>query len=227
MYLTRLTLNSRSPSVRQDLADCRRMHRTIMSAFPPIDGDARAAHRVLHRIEPQRGDGSLTVLVQSITAPNWAGLPARYIATGYAPEVKVIDPSIAAIGSGMVLNFRLRANPTKKIDTKSGPDGQRRNGRRKKLQGETAQIGWLQRKASLGGFTLLDARRSDEAGEVGYKTLGAATEGEPMKMFFGSVLFEGTLRVTDADKVRRTLVDGIGSGKAFGFGLLSLAPYTR
>jgi CRISPR system Cascade subunit CasE len=43
-------------------------------------------------------------------------------------------------------------------------------------------------------------------------------------MTFGSVLFEGVLQVTDPDGFRETLATGIGSGKAYGFGLLSIAP---
>ena len=39
-----------------------------------------------------------------------------------------------------------------------------------------------------------------------------------------SVLFEGLLQVTDPDAFRQTLIRGIGSGKSFGFGLLSIAP---
>jgi CRISPR system Cascade subunit CasE len=49
---------------------------------------------------------------------------------------------------------------------------------------------------------------------------GAATR---QRLTFGDVLFEGRLAVTDADLFRRTLVQGIGSGKAYGFGLLSVA----
>ena len=43
-------------------------------------------------------------------------------------------------------------------------------------------------------------------------------------MTHSSVLFDGLLRVTDTDAFLRTLVRGIGPGKAFGFGLLSVAP---
>jgi len=39
----------------------------------------------------------------------------------------------------------------------------------------------------------------------------------------GDVLFDGRLVVTDADRFRETLTAGIGSGKAYGFGLLSIA----
>jgi len=43
-------------------------------------------------------------------------------------------------------------------------------------------------------------------------------------MTFGSVLFEGRLTIDDVEKFRETLAIGIGSGKAYGFGLLSIAP---
>lgn len=44
------------------------------------------------------------------------------------------------------------------------------------------------------------------------------------KITFASVLFEGLLRVTNPDAFRSALEMGIGSGKAYGFGLLSIAP---
>lgn len=47
--------------------------------------------------------------------------------------------------------------------------------------------------------------------------------GKP-NLTFGAVLFEGVLRVTDAAAFRAALERGIGSGKAYGFGLLSVAP---
>jgi CRISPR system Cascade subunit CasE len=39
-----------------------------------------------------------------------------------------------------------------------------------------------------------------------------------------SVQFDGILRVSDPDKLHAAIENGIGSGKGFGFGLLSLAP---
>jgi len=43
-------------------------------------------------------------------------------------------------------------------------------------------------------------------------------------MTFGAATFEGILEVTDAEKFRQSLKQGIGTGKAYGFGLLSVAP---
>jgi CRISPR system Cascade subunit CasE len=38
------------------------------------------------------------------------------------------------------------------------------------------------------------------------------------------VVYEGVLSVVDAALARRSLADGIGPAKAYGFGLLSLSP---
>ena len=44
------------------------------------------------------------------------------------------------------------------------------------------------------------------------------------RLQFYAVQFDGVLQVTDADLLVRAVQAGIGSGKGFGFGLLSLAP---
>jgi CRISPR system Cascade subunit CasE len=46
--------------------------------------------------------------------------------------------------------------------------------------------------------------------------------GSPQRL--GAVRFDGVLVVTDRDRFIAAITDGIGSAKAFGFGLLSLAP---
>jgi CRISPR system Cascade subunit CasE len=43
-------------------------------------------------------------------------------------------------------------------------------------------------------------------------------------MTFAAVTFDGLLRIVDADRFRAALVQGIGSAKAYGFGLLSIGP---
>jgi CRISPR system Cascade subunit CasE len=55
-------------------------------------------------------------------------------------------------------------------------------------------------------------------------TGGQRTARSRPRLVFGSALFEGLIEVTDVDLFRQALVQGIGSGKAYGFGLLSIAP---
>ena len=125
------------------------------------------------------------------------------------------------------LRFRLRANPTKRlpllIENRTGKE----RGKRVEIFGEENQLAWLARKAGEHGFRLLaasvnpnvvNARANPEGKVIGWRDRSQP----PMK--FGSALFEGELEITDAEAFKRTLAEGIGSGKVYGFGLLSVAP---
>lgn len=225
MYLSRLLLNPKSRAVCRDLADCQALHRTLMSAFPQVEapGGARERYGVLHRLDLDRRRGRLTLLVQSRIPPDWSHLPGDYLledAEAENPAVKPVAHIYQSIPAGAVFSFRLRANPTRKIDTKTGPDGRRRHGRRVELLLEEQQLAWLARKAQGGGFDLLAVRVSGTAKEKGRKSGPAG-----LSVTVAGVLFEGLLRVIDPDTfVNQTLAQGLGPGKAYGMGLLSLAP---
>lgn len=234
MYLSRLILNLANRAVQRDLADCQQMHRTLMSLFPQTgEPSSRAALGVLFRVEEGRGGTPASVLLQSKVPPDWSRLVPGYAAPPVAGEVnpacKPIGERYATIAKGARLAFRLRANPTKKVDTKSAPDGARRNGRRVILKGEDAQVEWLARKAEESGFALVAVRaRPGAAGgrQTGHRNTEGAG-GARATLTFGAVLFEGELEVTDPVKFRVALAEGIGPGKAYGFGLLSVAPLSR
>lgn len=233
-YLSRLILNPRGPSVRRGLADCHELHRTILSAFPSVRGDARQEFGVLYRLEqPPRDGGALVLLVQSRERPDWSRLPPDFLRAEDGerdnPAMRPLDDAYGSLEAGRVLRFRLRANPTKKINTKSSPEGERRNGQRVPLIGEEARLAWLARKASEAGFRLLAVQGRPETPAVdaghGQKQTGwrPTANGKVAPLTFEAVRFDGSLVVTDADRFRSALASGIGSGKAYGFGLLSIA----
>jgi CRISPR system Cascade subunit CasE len=241
MHLSRLILDPRPREVRRDLADCHDLHRTIMSVFPHLEGDGEAARErlgVLFRVEPSpRAGGPPVVLVQSNVLPDWTRLPMGYLLgpgdSRDNPACRSVEERYQALALGTRLRFRLRANPTKKIDTRSGPNGEQRNGRRIPLAGDDERLGWLARKAATGGFRVLtvreraevpDARTSNLEKIAGWRE-GPDHTGQlaTRKLTFASVLFDGYLEVTDAARFFETLRQGIGPAKAYGFGLLSIA----
>lgn len=246
MYLSRLILNPRSRAVWRDLADCHEMHRTIMSAFPEVskhEGSPREQYGALHRVEIDDRSGVISLFVQASLCPDWSKLEHDYLADTNGemenPASKPVAEQYGSIKPGTILAFRLKANPTRKIDTKTGPDGKRHNGKRVELRREKDQIEWLRRKGQQGGFELLSAKVSPEVPDVkavmepglGKVTgrRGPTREGDKAhRLTLASVLFGGHLRVTDSEKfLNVSLAQGIGSGKAFGFGLLSIAPAMR
>jgi CRISPR system Cascade subunit CasE len=203
MYLTRLALNPRCREVRQDLADSHELHCALLQAFPSAAADGPG--RVLYRVEPPRGEPCFVVLVQSELAPDWSRLkvPADYLLG--PPAVKPFDPVFT---SGQRLCFRLRANPTVK-----------RDGKRRPLLDEREQRAWLDRKGAEGGFRVVRAEVSPEGAACGHKSVPGAT----LTLTHHAVRFDGVLTVTDPGQLRRTVADGLGPAKGFGFGLLSLA----
>jgi CRISPR system Cascade subunit CasE len=238
MYLSRLILNTRNYAVRRDLADCQQLHRTILSAFPQCEmheAGARAQFGMLFRVDTDRANGNLRLLIQSDIIPDWSKLPDGYLAISIEqqednPRCKPIHEIYHSLQPGMRLMFRLRANPTRKIDTKSGPNGEKRNGKRVEVRGEEKQIEWLERKAGECGFQLLSVNLypevpslqiSPESKMSGYRE---RKEGGAARLTFNSVLFDGELTITDPQQFLQALKCGIGSGKAYGFGLLSIAP---
>jgi CRISPR system Cascade subunit CasE len=230
MTLSRLVLNPRSRLVARDLADCQQLHRTVLSAFPDAaGGSARQRFGVLFRIEYCRGAAPV-LLIQSGENPDFSPLPSGYLAQ--PPITKDIAAAWRRIARDSVFRFRLRANPTRKIETKSGPGGARRNGRRVELKTEEEQLKWLARKSRESGFEILSVRAAAEYPDVWVSAEGKVSgsrclpdgAGSRPRLTFASVLFNGKLRVTDMERFRAALERGIGSAKGYGFGLLSVAP---
>ncbi len=226
MYLSKLTLNPRSAQVRAELARPYEMHRTLMNAFPQgkvkVERDDDNAAGVLFRVDRAASprDNRITVLVQSQTAPDWTDLNDKRDARGHAyllqpPESKSFELKLAA---GQTLAFRLRANPTKRLGKGAGDDHHKRVG----IYAEDEQLKWLQRKADAGGFRIVRAMVSREDRIENAEAIRRGEQTHDLKML--SVQFDGVLQVVNAEQLRETIARGIGSGKGFGFGLLSLAP---
>lgn len=222
MYLSLLRFDLRFPGVRRDLFDPYDLHRTVMRAFPSVidpEQDPRSFWGVLYRLEHDRRVPYPTLYVQSRVMPDWSFLDQDALIQDSVPNptTKSVAKAYNRIRSGQTLRFRLRANPTKKIDTKSDESGNRRNGRRVPLLKYEDQIKWLERKAVSHGFGLSDV----------YVAASGAGERQVSRRIGGTfqgVVYEGRLIVRDPDIFRKTLAEGIGPGKAFGFGLLSVAP---
>lgn len=202
MFLSRIVLPE-SVQAARFLADWHQLHDAVLTSCP------RGDERALFRLETpgRRGDQPTAVLVQSDTPPLWT---SRVWPSG--TQFDVPKPISIEVTRGLRLRYRLRANPTVKRKV-NGKD----NGRRDAVTGEERQLEWFQRKAATGGFRVCSCVIVDET-ELEF--------GKPdgRSLTFRSVLFEGVLEVGDAAVFTRTLRVGIGSGKAFGFGLLSIAP---
>lgn len=227
MFLSKLVLNFGNSKARRDVVRAYEMHRTLMNSYP----HARAENRcdLLFRLEPARMRPPI-VLVQTRNTPDWSGLPAGYLLD--PAEYKCLD---LAVSAGQRLRFRLRANPAKRVSAKNQRLGAVMAGKRVGLVTEAQQIRWLLRKGENGGFRIpgqwVDADDLETPGtdqlpnfSVDVVPEGRDRNGKPGHGGeFLAVRFDGTLIVTEAQRFEVTVAEGIGPGKAFGFGLLSLA----
>ncbi|HEV2246963.1 MAG TPA: type I-E CRISPR-associated protein Cas6/Cse3/CasE [Terriglobia bacterium] len=176
----------------------------------------------LYRIDPGR-QGRAVILVQSATKPDWeyAFHNAQYLLAA-PPQVKTYDPSFKA---GQRLRFRLIANPTRRLSKNSlGPDGrpvEKGIGKRVPVPADRL-LEWLYCRAEKAGFSV---DKDSATISPGYLYFKKSRDGDEARL--RSVRYDGLLSVTDPACFRETMAQGIGHGKAFGFGLLSVASVAR
>lgn len=168
----------------------------------------------LFRVDPLPG-GRGMILVQSAIAPDWdyAFHNAGYLLAA-RPECKSLEPDFSA---GQRLRFRLAANPTRRLSKRS-PDAKEESvGKRVPVPTEQL-LDWLDRRGKSGGFLIT---KDSTTIQLGYNYINKrGHNGQRLR----SVRYDGVLKVTDSASFHETIISGIGSGKAFGFGLLSVAP---
>ncbi len=231
MYLSRLIPNPENREARQDIADVGQLHKTISHAFPelPPDSEFFNHYGILYRVDINQKTGVPSVLVQSNTKPDWEYLMEKDKYLLSPPDCKPVSDQYSTLHEGQTLVFRLRANVTKKIDTKTLSDGKRRNGKRVPLRTSEEQIKWLARKGNEGGFEILEVSVDKDVYDIRIMPerdieFEKKNKAKEHKVTYGSILFEGRLKITNSELFRQTLINGIGSAKSFGFGLLSIAP---
>lgn len=201
MYLTRLRLDPRSVQARRDLANPYDMHRTLVRAF--VTGDHEKPPRFLWRLEPVSSWSEPVLLVQSDREGDWSALDILQNYLKKQAETKFLDWQ-GLLHANSCYRFRLCANPTVT-----------RNGKRYGLPSEEAQLQWLTRQGERASFRI-------ETGLVISSDV-LKTRKANIEISLQRAYFEGILQVVDPMRMTDALVAGIGPGKAFGCGLLSIA----
>jgi CRISPR system Cascade subunit CasE len=218
-YLTRVFLDYEAAAMRR-IHDAYDWHQRVWDAFPHLDrhrNDRRppgTPRFFLTRLDEDERRGGYRLYVLSPTVPvrpawcpddegNWATkrIGARFL-------------------EGTRYRFSLRANPTKKV-TPKGADGLHQGqGKRVRLLDIADLRVWMERKAEAGGFVLLPGTLRITPRGLEHFSI----EKERRLGTLGAVDFGGLLRVRDQNAFKDAFANGIGSAKAFGFGLLVIVP---
>ncbi|MFF1497208.1 type I-E CRISPR-associated protein Cas6/Cse3/CasE [Streptomyces sp. NPDC058304] len=207
--LARIRLNLHSRAVNRDLRDATEMHRTLMKLVPDGLGDsARMRSGLLYRLDAT--ENATTLLVQASAALTADRLPADYGEI----EVKDLGPMFEALRPGLGVRYRIAVNPAKR--ERLPVEEKNKRGSVVPLSGPDADQWWTRRatEAGLQLKTLLPTPL-DPARRRG---------GPPLR--HSLVRYDGTASVTDPLALTTALLSGIGRGKPYGAGLLTLAPAT-
>lgn len=215
MYLSRVALDLTKRATMLALQNPAMIHGAVERSFEP------RAERSLWRIDELGGRRYLLLLSKEL--PELSALAAQF-GTQDAPETRDYSPLLARITPGSRWQFRLHANPT----YSSGGDGkrgkvhactlvQKPESARPGAPEPKTQTGWLLHQAETHGFSV----RADEFGVKRIQWYAFGKESGAQVKLLG-VTYEGILTVTDADRFRQALVGGIGRGKAYGLGLLTV-----
>ena len=201
MYLSKIIVSWQNARNPYDI------HKVLWKMFPGRPDDCRD---FLFRIERQQKDLGTDILMQSAQSPNQGSRTSLITALREYP---------LSIKKGYRLRFRLRANPTKKINDEKGRLDPR--GRIKKcripLIREEDQQAWLQRKFAL--VCSIEMLNIQMEAPLYFRKKKEQRAGK-----IQPVLFDGILHVNAPDSLVDKIAKGIGPAKAFGCGLLSIAP---
>lgn len=196
MYLIKAEMDRNLPEVRAALTDCQKMHQLITKLF---DTD-RKSSQILYRIN----------LVQNkLNIYMYANKPANNNHRYYIQQ-KDISSWLDDMTAGKTLGFDIIASPSKKIKI-----GDKKNSRRRLLQEPAERQTWLERKAKMHGFEILHAEEQENVHTTGRHAIDNGGT-----MDHDAYHYQGMLRITDANAFRKALREGIGPGKAYGFGMM-------
>jgi CRISPR system Cascade subunit CasE len=253
MYLTRFRINTARPGARRLLSSPQSLHAAVMSSFPgllPADSGNSGAPRVLWRLD-HNGRAEVFLYVVSPARPDLTHLveQAGWPAAAADPDTpgwqsRPYAPFLDRLTEGDTWAFRLTANPVHDIRRKDGeptkrtahltpvhqkgwllaPERQKRSGFRIVEKPDDKRLlpgGTTHKKYEHHGdrheLTVRDQRSMEFA-----KSRDDRADRRRVKVV--TVTFDGRLAVTDPDALRRTLTQGLGKAKAYGCGLMTLAP---
>jgi len=206
MHLTEIRIDFEAAALGQ-FADAYQWHQRAWDCFDKPDGSERDFLTRLDRIDD--GWKLLVLSAEQPRRPRWCPDTPLNWRTRPIPDDFLQHEHYA---------FSLRANASKKV--RNPPEA--RNSRRVALHKIPDLEEWISRKAELHGFGIqerpeiktLPRERFVRRDGSGTHKLGT----------HGGADFQGRLTVIDRDRFLTAFQSGIGPARAFGYGLLVLAP---
>lgn len=211
MYLTRIELDRNKTQTQIALRNPNIFHGAIEKTF----GDN--TERKLWRVDTLRGRRYLMIV--SRTLPDFSSMLWQFAPNGAVSQSKSYDKFLDSIEPDSVWEFRLCAAPVIK---KTPQDKEKKRGIPRALKTEEEQLDWLERQGIRYGFEAFrESVMIENPGPV-YMKKGSGEERQEFYML--KVTFNGKLKVKDPELFKGAMMNGIGRERAFGGGMLTIAP---
>ena len=229
MYLSRVSLDLTRLDTVAFASSPYKVHAAVERAFAPDAVRESEKGRILWRLDEAPGnEREAWLYVMSPDKPDFTHICDQdAVEPAHAWATKDYDPVLDRISEGQLWQFRLKANPVRKVFIDKGR--RERAGIVGTLQGhvtEAQQRAWLLDRAEANGFCISQT-------EAGYEQLVVShRRREKFKrksdvITLATAQYDGVLEVTDAKAFRHTLGFGLGRARGFGCGLLTIAPFRR
>jgi len=216
MFLSRLFLNPRRRGTRFLLASPQRVHAAVLSSFSPDDDPGR----VLWRLDTSAERTEL--LVVSWVEPSFEHIVEE---AGWATapgESAPYQPFLDALRPGQRWRFRLTANPV--VSRRREPDSR---GRPSPELSASRQLEWMLLRSERHGFTVPPTSLGVPDAAVtsrGVHRFSRRSDDQTRQVEVTWAQYDGHLEVADVAMLRTVLTTGLGKARAYGCGLLTLAP---
>lgn len=207
------------------LRDPQATHAAVLGAIveQPVN------ERVLWRLAaPTRHRAELLVLSQSHPSfehiVEQAGYPSS---PDGSPLTRDLAGLLSMLEIGRRFSFRLTANPTRSVrSTNADETGTRARGRRVGHVTANQQLQWFTERLPRAGFKVcVDDEKQLRALITSRRRLRFDKGGQLVTLQLAT--FDAVVEVLDATAAREAMVGGIGAAKAYGCGLVTLAPVAR
>ena len=210
MFLSRMELDPSRRATMQALSSPNKLHGAIEQSF------AGPRKRRLWRLDQLQNH--LYLLLLSEDEPDLTKVAQQFGFPQRSPawESRAYEPLLDKIVNGTTWHFRLVANPVKSC--KSMPGGTARGTIHAHIT-TAYQAEWLLQRCQKYGFALDPAQFMVVGSQWRRFYKGAQRQS---RVTILAVSYEGLLTVTDADRFCQTLREGLGRGKAFGLGMLTV-----
>jgi len=225
-YLSRIYLNPLRRQTQAFLRNPEKLHAAVLNGIPtqPV------TERILWRVEPDPSHRA-ELLVLSQTRPSWEALIEQ---GGWPnadqPQARTADlqPLLDTINLGRSFRLRVRVNPV--VSTKAPPPNDpgrtRTRGHPVPVKSQDQPRWFLDHLPGWGYQPITNSTGQPELVQLERASVRFTRRPETAPVTLAAATFEARVTIADHTAATRSMLQGVGRARAYGFGLVTLAPDT-